>query len=635
MTDAAFKRYQERQRVWREYKHLHCQAEASGESLSISAAAGAIGVPVATLWRIVKAVEEAGEDNGLKPNFSNSGRTNKWDHLLQIEEFAGKLDALYLATLGASSEAAAAGRRTAKAKTACMAMAEETICPPKLALELRRGKIPASFRRHLGRITPEVEAKLRGPKHYQHAGLVSRRDHTVKLPDGKRAILKAGCLWEFDDMSLNHPFFAVHHSGGWTISRQGLYGRDVVSRRWLGAELIARPREAYRADDVLRFFRRLFEHYDGKPDIIRLEKGVWASRKIRGVRLTEAGLEEEEFQRPGMPEADQAMLHDGLEAIGIKLHYVHSSHGKGGIESAFNHLQDWTGIKLQDYVCVGRHAGEFERSAKRLRQTRYKSGAFHPEGLGFAPIDVAMDRVDEAFRVINGKPNSVDNRIPDNVWQEDIAARPLMRMEDRDLAALLPDMREATIRGGRIELKVGLGAPKIFRHELFAELGTGFRVTVKLDPTELHLGVAVYSREIAGAANHKGYQPGQFICLAPFEAPGAQICMDEAPRGLEVVEFQELYPGAEDDGHARRKAQDQIVRSAYRALPKPGQPSVKVSEARNGAGRLDRVESGAGGKKLGAKPAKKPFADRAKQRSRFRDRAAARTQTPDPVTTDG
>ena len=176
------------------------------------------------------------------------------------------------------------GRRTAKIASALKAMAHEPECPPALAARMKRGRFPVCLQRFLKRVTPEIENRLRGPKHFQLNGVTSRRDLTVRFPDGSRAPEPAGFKWVFDDMSVNQPFWCEaecdpHGGSKILFSRQGLYAIDHRSLKWLGKMLVARPREAYRAEDILRFLRGLFLAYGGKPEVIVFEQGIWKARK--------------------------------------------------------------------------------------------------------------------------------------------------------------------------------------------------------------------------------------------------------------------------------------------------------------------------------------------------------------------
>lgn len=582
---------QRRAQLLHAYDALVLAAIEAGETLSYERASRLLSVPLATLWRLIQRREKG---LPLVPDFHKGGRKKKHAdtaELLELDAIRTKLDTLYIATFGASSESAASGRRTGKVSVALQRFAEEPECPPALAERLRAGFQPKPLVHYFRRITPEVEARLRGKKNFELNGLVSRRDHTIRLRDGSRVQLLSGCLIEFDDMSVNQPFYVEMPDGQWLLSRQGLYARDVHSGRWLGVELVARPREAYRAEDILRFLRRLMMIY-GKFDVLRLERGIWAARSLKGWKVSADGIEEENIERPDMTLEEKAKLQSGLEAIGVTIHYVTSAHRKGALESSFNYLQTVLATYTTDLVNVGRYAGEFDAAAKRVRQAR--AGSHTPAVLGFAPVDVLADRIEQAMAFINKRARGGDvQNTADAIWTRDLATRPLPPLEHIDLAAFLPEVRERAIAGGRITLSVE-GVAHDFRADVFARLGHGYRVYVRFDPGEPTLGAAIYNRENSGgSANTFELRDGDFICFARWEMPGPQLDMDTAPAGLQAVTTQALYGvGAEhDDGYARRRSQEKFVRTAFRALPRPGQPAMKSAEVRDGRGNFARVVS--------------------------------------------
>jgi hypothetical protein len=532
-------------------------------------------------WRLIE-----GPIADLAPGRSD-GRPADWAVLLELETFTAKLRSIYLATIGTSHDyRVGADRRSASVATALERMAAEPECPPALALKLRRGAKPICLVRYLRKVTPELEAAIRGQRKLQLHGVVSRRDHTARLPDGTRADLPAGYLVELDDMSSNQPFWYDGPSGQ-GISRQGLYARDPISGRWLGVELVARPREAYRAEDILRFLRRLMTEF-GKFSVLRMEQGIWRSKKIIG--FTSAGAEEW-IERPGGGDQEKALLQDGLEALGVRVKYEPSARGKGSLESSFDHLQMVLATFTTDFVNIGRHAGEFEAGAKALRRAR--SGSHTPEQLGFAHIDVLADRIEKAMAWCNARikdrPESPDDR-----WSRDLAARPLPELTDRDRAVFLPEMRELTVRGLRLTATVD-GTPHDFRCPLLAELGDGFRMSIRFDPTEPTLGAALYNRETS-SANHFGWRVGEFVGWAAWEMPGPQLeVTPNEVAGLRIQNTREIYgvgPEA-DTGFSARRRQEKWVRTSVRVLPRPGQPAVKAASARDGRGNVAEVTAGA------------------------------------------
>jgi hypothetical protein len=517
----------------------------------------------------------------------NPGRTATWAHVLKDQAACAELRSLYLATLGAASPGSERDRHTGSMALALQRFAdtEPAAQYPGLLLELRKGRQPVCLLRYLRRITPELEAKLRGPKAYDHHGPVGTRDHTIKGPDGLRYQLPATAIFEADDMSCNQPFFAEDEHGNVILSRQGLYAYAPLCRRWLAVDLIARPREAYRAEDVLRFFRRVFEA-SGKPLILRLEQGVWAARKIKGIRLTPTGHQEEEWLRPAMPQEEVARIQDGLAATGVAVQYVTKAKGKGGIESGFNYLQTVLATFTRHWLNLGRHAGEFAHAAQQLRRVR--AGSHHPADLGFAPMPDLKEVILRAMAWINARER--DQRTPDKLWQ--LHAEQLKPVTQDDLAAFLPDHRELVIRGGRITAQVDR-QPLHFREpELFADLGDGYRLAARFDPCEPTLGAAIYNLQ-TGPRNHHAFAHGQRIGWATFEPPGYQLATED-PRMIEGLQLANVsrYGADPEIGLKLRAQQSKWHRTEFGALPRPGQPAIKASITRDGRGNIAKVEQG-------------------------------------------
>lgn len=549
------------------------------EGLSTREIEACTGIDHVRVARLARAVAAHGEA-ALAPK-TIVRNPSKWFLITADGSPAGeKLVELYLATVGSGS-ANMTDRHSARMATALRCFAAEPECPPELAARLRAGRYPAELKRFLRRITPALENRLRGPKHHQLHGIVSRRDRTLRFPDGTRAEAPAGFRFVFDDMSVNQPFWA-NVDGELILSRQTLCAIDSRSMRWLGKLLVARPREAYRSEDILRFLQALIA-ITGKPDEIVFEGGVWRARKIRGYTITGETV----IERPAMAETGRNDLAEGLRALGIRLVFTHSPRAKV-IEGAFNHLQAVLAVKTRDLVNIGRHAGEFEAGAKRLRQVR--AGSHTAASLGFAPMQVMGERIDAAFAQINGDTNS-RGEIPDEIWTRDTLARPLPHLTADDQAVFLPDRRDRVIHGGRITLEIA-GRPHDYRAPWMIEVCGGFRVVVRFDATEPTRGIAIYNRE-AGPANTRGWKLGQFLGFAPWECPAPMSDVVGVVRGVEKRELDTFYgAGAVDRGDTQRKAQQLRVATAFSALPRPGQPAIQRTDVRGGDGRVLTVERG-------------------------------------------
>jgi hypothetical protein len=582
------------ERDWAEGKRrlriLRAVAGAIAEGISQGAAAKSAGEDGPSVCRWIKRIEAVGitldillsgpadqldaAAEALTPGYGHSGRHSCFEHVLADQAFCRKLMSLYVATMGASGQNVLRSRRTAKMATAfdCMVDEPEGQRYPELLALFRRKRYPSFLCRFLRKVTPELESKIRGPKHSQLIGLNGHRDNTIRFPDGSRAEMPAGYALVLDDMSVNQPFWC-HLDGQLMFSRQGLYALDQRSKRWLGKMLVARPREAYRAEDILRFLRQLMEAY-GKPEVLILERGVWHARSIRGYRLPDTVVE-----RPAMAAEQQALLSAGVEALGIRIKYAISAHDKL-IEACFNSLQDIIACKTQEFVNIGRHAGEFELGAKRLRQARAESHT--PEELGFPTMSELSDRIDASLALINARLNSL-GEIPNEIWARDIERRPLLTLTERDQAAFLPAKDLRKIDGGRLVIR-----GQTFRADFMVDLGSGYRVFAKYDPTDLARGIAVYNAETS-SSNTEQYRLGEFIGWAAWEIPAPAIDATGPVRGVESRPVEDFYGvGAVDQGDTflrrQKRRLGELQATVFSAETKPGQPPIKVSRACDGKG---------------------------------------------------
>jgi len=454
------------------------------------------------------------------------GQTSPFEVLLEMPTVVAEINRLYSATMGASCAQATIDRRTGSISTTLLRLADFNQVPPALAAKLRARTKPGCLVDFIKATwTPEIEAKFRGQKHYQLATSVGRRELTEELMDGTRVPLKPGRVWVFDDMSSNIPFwFDVDemwalHTGlapmikrhQCAVGRQGLYAIDWASYAWIGLELVGRMRDAYRASDILRFFRRLVMMY-GKPDMVVFEQGVWKSRSISGWKVKDDGVlveVEDDCVRPEMSGDEQAKITDGIHAMGVEVRFAYSPRGKI-IEGAFNYLQTVvpTFLNPGEGINIGRHAGEFEWSAKQAR--RAADGVFHARDLGFVHIDRLADLAWQAMLWEGQHDKACRNGKPLEILGTYLQSFPLPPASERDLAVFLPEKRNGLIRNGKLSPEVGGDTIDFIHPEVFAALGDGVRVDYAFDPAEPTLGAAVYGKN-------------GWLCQASYLAPGPVI----------------------------------------------------------------------------------------------------------------
>ena len=524
------------------------------------------------------------------------GRRIDAEILARLPEVRQALQQLYLSTIQGSSEYITKGRRTGSASLALMRFADNPICPPALARALRRGSQPRALLNVIREINSEIEQKYRGQEHSELNGtLIQRRELVEILEDGTKLPIHPGDWWVFDDMSTNFPFWWTDADGRQLVGRQGLYAYDVC-QRWIGCELVGTSRDSYTAAIILRFFRRLFKGL-GKPRRgVVLERSVWAASSIKGFRVTSSGdVIEQDLVRPSMSKDDKTLIHDGLEAIGLHVHYTHTPRGKE-IEGGFAYLQrvfptfatrlrSEATARHASAINLGHHAGEFERGAKAMRQAH--SGSRLPEDLQFLHIDQHADLTEKTMQWINRR-KSGQWAVTSDQSESQSDHSPLITshypklaaLSERDFAAFLAERNEVAIRDGKVTVQRHGIVADFTNPTVFAHLGTGFRVYVKWDSSEPSVGAAIYSRETS-SANFAGYQVGEYICSAEYHPTVARF------------DWREEACGPNDVAHQHKKAFNQAVRTAFRAV---GMPALKAATARDGKGQV--VEVGNSGQGL-------------------------------------
>ncbi len=519
----------------------------------------------------------------------DGGTECEWDFLLKNEAVKRKLLELYVATMGASSARSANDRRTAKIATSLKQFVYEPECPPALAARLRTGYEPVPFVQFLrSNVSPEMEAKIRGPKHYQLHGPSSVRDWTCRLPDGSRFECPAVYTLSADDMSENHPFFVEPHGQLPMLSRQGLYAIWAKHKLWQSVELVARLRESYTAADILRWFYKMCLALGGVPPFVEFEQSIWKSRKISGFTLDGDWIVEEAIIRPGMDTAQKNSITDGLGLCGVKVLYKTKAHQKH-VETHFNKLQDIVAITARQYQCIGRYAGEFEQPGKQLRRVR--AGSHHPRDLHFASQAELADCIQEAFRRIGEMPSEIPGKTRAEAHWEDMDRVGLLPLTPRLFAACLPgEPRKTTLRNGYIQVECR-GQVFQYRHQDFAKLGDGYELFYKFDDTDPNLGCAVFNRTSqSNSANFQHWQPGEFMFTAAREIPGPKLEVSSAPAGVEIKTVEQLYgTGAVDRGDTIRRSQDKFNATQFRSMPRPGQIAVRSAAARDGKGNVVTV----------------------------------------------
>jgi len=454
------------------------------------------------------------------------------------------------------------------------------LCPPELkgVLASRRSRhhIPLSIRRAVC-LTPEQQAMFNGPKQFAESAFIQRRDMThIDLATGQRVPVAPGDWWELDDQSTNQPFWFELPAGqnftrqgtsdrlaerhGVALGRQGLFCVDIASGKWLSGELIGRPRDAYRAEDILRFIFRLFQDHGMPRCGLRLERGIWKARAITGEKIA-------------MPEDQRQIVVNSLRDLGIHIEYCYQSRGKPFVEGGFDHLQTRMSIEatLRGWKDIGREAGAKERETKAMM--RVKDGVLHPRDAGFphqADLGVAYQ---EAIGFLNthAKEGRLLQGVPDELWQASIAAKPLRKLHMKHAGVFLPEKFDTCLRGGHVSKTINgtqyfFGAP-----EITARLGNGYRVFACFDPSDPWRGAELFNLE-TGTRNILSLPVGAHIGTAEWSEPAPQFGM-----------------GAKETSE-QRKRYTRAFRSVYFASGLAGSRGRRILEERDGAGGLRREQ---------------------------------------------
>lgn len=534
---------------------------------STSAACAQVGVDQATYCRWRAAYDEHGE-SGLIPGYHRCGNRSTFDRYVTPSDRQWLIARLqYL------------NGKIGDASTAVRVIVDERDCPESLAINLRHlRRFPKSILR-AAHISPQLRAKFTGPRNYELNSIVNIRTMTEVI-DVREIPINPGDWWELDDMSLNQPFWFEVPDGdhpdwrastidGIALGRQGLYCQDISSGKWLGHMLVGRPRDAYRAEDILRFLRLLMDTW-GKPRRgLRLERGIWRSTRITGykIRANNGGWDPELTERPEMSQDQSEALVASIRQLGIEIVYCYSPHQKGFIEGGFRLVQKY--MSATEFADIGRTRGENESATKHLLNA--KAGRIHPAARQFAHIDEADAAVTWAESKLNNqhKDGRLQRGIPDERWVASCVRSPMTQLTRDELSVFLPERRELQIRGGHVTPEVDKRPFPFIAPEIFAELGNGYRLLVAFDPSDPSQGAALWNAE-NGQCNRRGWRVGQFLGWAQFDAPAPQF-------------------GGSSTSDTRKRYLN-WHRTSFTAIKNFGGPDRHESAARDGHGNQVTVE---------------------------------------------
>lgn len=438
----------------------------------------------------------------------------------------------------------------------------------KAARNRKKPSWPMSVRRACT-YTAEEAALLRGAKATANVVPVGFRRMIWIDPDGIERTLRAGDLYESDDMSGNQP----HRYGAGdeeTLGRQILFTQDTPTLKWLGGSPLGRPKDAYRVEDIVDHMRDIVEAW-GLPLFWRLERGPWENTAINGVDLKELGTRFEGKRWGAMDD-----LFHIIRAYG--------SRGKGSIEGSFNFLQALMANE-NDTVEIGRTRGEFEEATKAFLAARQlKTPELRQRQLDkFWTIDEAAEGILHAMEDFNRRPKSrrewgAEMQVPDELWMEHPGKREL---QAADRWYFYPVKKLATVRNGQIHTTVPHWGAKCFCVNGVPDapvdyLPHGLRVLVAFDPARPELGAYVCNAE-TGSLNRGHWTFGQVL------VPAAPDWSLESPAQIDLrtdAGAKRTLGQSKRNGTAALRSEFRSTRDAGKSTDEP----VRKSTARDGLG---------------------------------------------------
>jgi hypothetical protein len=273
-------------------------------------------------------------------------------------------------------------------------------------------------------------------------------------------------------------------------------------------------------------------------------------------------------------------------------------------------------------VRIGKKRGEYEQPTADMLAVN--AGKKDPRECGFIAWADLLTVFEKAFTRLNGRPvffqEIAQKRCPDDVWAQDMAARPGGRLPacpPELLWHFLPVKREVgagVAQAGHVKVSVsgyplpfffriggpglcyagdGVPAEGIERNLPFIE--RGHRLIVAFDPQRAAEGATIFNAE-RGPKNTQGWRPFEKLFVAPYAEETAQIDLSgDAAHSPDVV---------------AKRTRDQQVRAAFTSIGLYGHGARRVRQDHDGAGNVARVESGAEGRteRLKAEGLKRPNA---------------------------
>ena len=525
---------------------------------SLRAACREANVPLGSFQVWQERMEQGGEA-GLAANYSKCGRKPKW--ALTPEEST----ALRGLVLVHDSQTFAI-EQFARAHPECRPETRQAVIDEleAAARQKRYPRWPISIRR-AACVTPEDRALLRGSRTFESISFSPRKGLFFVDDRGVNVPLSPHVAWVMDDYSTNEPYMVDADDGGQRLCRQTLAAMDVFSDAWLGVEMIGRERDAYRAEDIVRFILRCIDAQGTMPGYLLLERGRWDSTGVHGLDL------EKEL---GPKFAGR--LWGGLDALFTIIHGYSSRH-KASLESSFNILQRALAHSGRE---IGRHRGEFEAATRDYLAVQ--AGRRDAAATGFLTQDDAREAHWRAMQMLNmrGKHRAASGTVEVPGDLLDLFEPERCRaLPESERWRFLPVKRKATVRGGFVEMSV---APyrQPFRFQINGVAGgpnlpSGYNLLVAFDPAMPALGAHVCNGE-AGRLNAQSLPVGDFICLAP--------------NAMDAPQFDLRSGGYKESGKRRAST---AARTAFAAINPLGRRGLAVTQRQDGEGNASIARTGA------------------------------------------
>jgi hypothetical protein len=238
---------------------------------------------------------------------------------------------------------------------------------------------------------------------------------------------------------------------------------------------------------------------------------------------------------------------------------------------------------------IGRRRGEFEQATAAMRSVN--AGSRDPESAGLCEMSRLADlyaRVAATF-ASQCKEGRLAHGVPDEKWLQHNprdASHPSgftgRALDPEKLHVFFTETVDVTIRGGHVSTKREGETRCWCEPDLFAHLGSGYRVTIRFDELEPQLGAAIFNREV-GSRNRDGFALGQFLGIAEYSPDAPQITSGIG-----------MFSPDEEAAMSHKKRHDQRVRSEYRAIGVFGRKGRSTFEQRSSRSGVLKVNAGAG-----------------------------------------